>query len=162
MSKRRLASFLKKGTSVSPFLVLGDPTPAVSFELARTAVSTGAHMLEVGFPYSDPVADGSAIQAADMRALQGGTSTSSAIELLRRIRNACPKTPLNLLVYGNIVHARGFERFCHDVTEAGARHLPRREQATEEGLSQGTVGTRPARRTANLEGSSEANRPHGR
>ncbi len=123
MSKRRLASLLKKGTSVSPFLVLGDPTPAVSLELAKTAVSTGAHMLEIGFPYSDPVADGPAIQAADMRALQGGTSTSSAIELLRRIRDACPKTPLNLLVYGNLVHARGFDRFCHDVAEAGASSL---------------------------------------
>lgn len=123
MSKRRLASLLEKGTSVSPFLVLGDPTPALSVELAKAAVSAGAHMLEIGFPYSDPVADGPAIQAADARALQGGTSTSSAIGLLRKIRDACPKTPLNLLVYGNLVHARGFERFCCDVTEAGASSL---------------------------------------
>jgi tryptophan synthase alpha chain len=108
---------------VSPFLVLGDPTPELSVELAKTAVREGAGMLEIGFPYGDPVADGPAIQAADLRALRGGTSTSKAIIVLGQIREACPDTPLNLLVYGNLVHARGFGRFCCDVTEAGASSL---------------------------------------
>jgi tryptophan synthase alpha chain len=108
---------------VSPFLVLGDPTPELSVELAKTAVREGAGMLEIGFPYSDPVADGPAIQAADLRALRGGTSTSQAIAVLGRIREACPYTPLNLLVYGNLVHARGYDRFCGDVSEAGASSL---------------------------------------
>ena len=123
MSMRLLKkAFRAKSFHVSPFLVLGDPTPELSVELAAAAVKEGATMLEIGFPYGDPVADGPAVQAADLR-LEGGTSTWKAIQILSRIRESCPKTPLNLLVYGNLVHARGYERFCHDVTEAGASSL---------------------------------------
>jgi tryptophan synthase alpha chain len=116
-------AFKRRSFHVSPFLVLGDPTPELSVELAKAAVSEGAGMLEIGFPYGDPVADGPAIQAADLRALKGGTSTNESIGLLGRIRKACPDTPLNLLVYGNLVHARGYDRFCRDVTDAGASSL---------------------------------------
>jgi tryptophan synthase alpha chain len=108
---------------VSPFLVLGDPTPELSVALAKTAAESGAGMLEIGFPYSDPVADGPAIQVADERALRAGTSTDKAIEILSRIHEASPLIPLNLLVYGNLVHARGYMRFCRDVVEAGASSL---------------------------------------
>jgi tryptophan synthase alpha chain len=108
---------------MSPFLVLGDPTPELSVELARRAVVAGAGMLEIGFPYGDPVADGPAIQAADVRALSGGTSTTSALRLLATIREDCPRTPLNLLVYGNLVHARGLDRFCREAADAGASSL---------------------------------------
>ena len=105
-------AFKRRSFHVSPFLVLGDPTPELSVQLAKAAVGEGAGMLEIGFPYGDPVADGPAIQAADLRALRGGTSTKKAIALLGQIREACPDTPLNLLVYGNLVHARGYDRFC--------------------------------------------------
>ena len=108
---------------MSPFLVLGDPTPELSVRLARTAVSAGADMLEIGFPYSDPVADGPAIQAASKRALAGGVSTRAALGLLRRIREACPETPLNLLVYGNLVHQMGYERFAAEAAGSGASTL---------------------------------------
>jgi tryptophan synthase alpha chain len=124
MSLRRLKSELRQGSfHVSPFLTLGDPTPDLSVELARAAVREGASMLEIGFPYGDPVADGPAIQAANFRALEGGTSTVKALEILARVRDACPKTPLNLLIYGNLVHARGYERFCQDAVQAGASSL---------------------------------------
>jgi tryptophan synthase alpha chain len=103
--------------------VLGDPTPELSLELAKTAVDAGAGALEIGFPYGDPVADGPAIQRADMRALSSGTSTASAMRLLARFHEARPKTPLNLLVYGNLVHAYGFERFTKDASAAGASSL---------------------------------------
>lgn len=121
--RRLLRRLLSEGPSVSPFLVLGDPTPELSLELAKAAVGAGARMLEIGFPYGDPVADGPAIQAADMRALAGGTSTTKAIALLARVHQACPRTPLNLLVYGNLVHARGFDRFASEVAAAGASSL---------------------------------------
>ncbi len=123
MSRARLNRRLKAGPVVSPFLVLGDPTPSLSLELATTAIDAGAGALEFGFPYGDPVADGPAIQKADMRALSSGTSTSSAMRLLARIHEARPKTPLNLLVYGNLVHAYGFERFTKDAVAAGASSL---------------------------------------
>ena len=123
MSRTRLKRLLRKAPVVSPFLVLGDPTPELSLELAKTAVDAGAGALQIGFPYGDPVADGPAIQRADMRALSGGTSTWSAMRLLARIHEARPETPLNLLVYGNLVHARGFERFAEDAVAAGASSL---------------------------------------
>lgn len=123
MSRARLRRVLKTTPVVSPFLVLGDPTPALSLELAKTAVDAGAGALEMGFPYGDPVADGPAIQRADMRALSSGTTTSSALGLLARIHEARPTTPLNLLVYGNLVHARGFDRFAGDAAAAGASSL---------------------------------------
>jgi len=123
LSRTRLKRLLKTAPVVSPFLVLGDPTPELSLELAKAAVDAGAGALEIGFPYGDPVADGPAIQRADMRALSSGTSTSSAMRLLARIHEARPKTPLNLLVYGNLVHAYGFERFTKDASAAGASSL---------------------------------------
>ncbi len=119
----RLKRALREAPQVSPFLVLGDPTPELSVALAKAAVACGAGMLEIGFPYGDPVADGPAIQKADVRALENGTSTTKAMEILGRIHDACPKTPLNLLVYANLVHARGFDRFCEEVVEAGASSL---------------------------------------
>ncbi len=123
MSLAALRTTLGEGPAVSPFLVLGDPTPDLCVELARTAVSAGARMLEIGFPYSDPVADGPAIQAAASRALAGGTSTFRGFELLARIAKTCPGVPLNLLVYGNLVHRIGYERFTDTVCDAGASSL---------------------------------------
>ena len=123
MSLAALHASMGKGPAVSPFVMLGDPTPELCVELARTAVSAGARMLEIGFPYSDPVADGPAIQAATGRALAEGTSTRRAFRLLERIAESCPGIPLNLLVYGNLVHRIGYERFTDTVSQAGASTL---------------------------------------
>ena len=108
---------------VSPFLMLGDPQPELSATLAAATVKAGATMLELGIPYSDPCADGPAIQAACWRARQCGTSTPQALEILAEIRRACPEIPLNLLVYGNLVHARGYRDFCTRAAAAGASSL---------------------------------------
>lgn len=108
---------------MSAFLVLGDPTPDLSVELAQAAVRAGASMLELGMPYSDPCADGPVIQMACGRAFEAGVSTGIALEILARIHAACPRIPNNLLVYGNLVHARGYRRFCEDAVEAGASSL---------------------------------------
>lgn len=123
MSLSALGAAFRRGPAVSPFLVLGDPTPALSVELARAAVESGAGMLEVGFPYSDPVADGPAVQAAAQRALAAGTSTRAGFRLLERIAGVCPGVPLNLLVYGNLVHQMGYERFAGAAADAGASSL---------------------------------------
>ncbi len=103
--------------------MLGDPRPELSAVLAAATVQAGATMLELGIPYSDPCADGPAIQAACLRAREGGTSTPQALQILSEIRRACPETPLNLLVYGNLVHARGYEDFCNDAAASGASSL---------------------------------------
>jgi len=108
---------------VSPFLVLGDPSPGLSYELALDAARAGATMVELGLPYSDPCADGPAVVAASRRARAAGVSTGRAFELLRAIATALPDVPRNLLVYANLVHARGVERFCDDAAAAGASSL---------------------------------------
>lgn len=108
---------------LSAFLVLGDPTPDLSVELAIAAVEAGATMLELGIPYRDPCADGPAIQRGCLRAFASGSTTDGAFEILGRIHHALPTIPLNLLVYGNLVHARGYQRFCSQVVERGAATL---------------------------------------
>lgn len=105
------------------FLVLGDPTPDLSVELAIAAIDNGATMLELGIPFSDPCADGPAIQAACERSRAAGGSTADALTVLARIHDARPDVPKNLLVYGNLVHARGYDEFCRRFVSAGASSL---------------------------------------
>ena len=104
---------------VSPFFVLGDPDPETSLALIEAALDGGATWIELGIPFSDPVADGPAIQAAGRRAARGGTTVPRALELLQRIRQRT-EVPLNLLVYANLAHARGYGRFAQDLAAAGA------------------------------------------
>lgn len=130
MLRRSLAS---GGRHVSPFLVLGDPAPEISVELAVAAVKAGATMLELGFPFSDPCADGPAIQKAILRAREAGVSTDRAMEVMGKIRARCPDIPMNLLVYGNLVHARGFERFARDAVACGASSMLVPDIPLEEG-----------------------------
>lgn len=86
-----------------PFLVLGDPEPGLSLELLRTLAGSGADALELGIPFSDPVADGPVIQAAGQRALAAGTTAADAWRLLTTIRGEFPDLPIGLLVYANLV-----------------------------------------------------------
>jgi tryptophan synthase alpha chain len=108
---------------VSAFLMLGDPTPDLCVELALAAIDGGATMLELGFPFSDPCADGPAIQRSCLRARKSGVSTGGALAILERIHLARPTVPLHLLVYGNLVHAWGYDVFCRDAVRAGASTL---------------------------------------
>jgi len=106
--------------SFSPFFMLGDPDPDLSVEIAAAAVAAGAGMLELGIPFSDPVADGPSVQAAALRAR--GTSVDTALRLIEQVR-ARVDVPLNLLVYGNLVHARGASRFARELVACGASSL---------------------------------------
>jgi len=108
---------------LSPFLVLGDPDLERCVELAVAAVHGGATMLELGVPFSDPCADGPAIQRACARALAAGTTLPGAFAALAAIAERAPEVPRNLLVYGNLVHARGLRRFCAEAVAAGATSL---------------------------------------
>jgi len=127
------AAFAAKKHHLSPFLVLGDPTPEVSFELAKKAIELGATMLEVGIAYGDPSADGPAIQKANLRAMAAKADTGVALGIMKRIHEAFPSVPMNLLVYGNLVHARGFEAFARDAVAAGASSLLVPDVLFEEG-----------------------------
>ena len=116
------AALVGEARLVTPFFVLGDPTPELSVELAVRAVEAGAGGLELGLPYGDPVADGPEVAAASLRALAAGTTTSRALECLRQIAERTG-APLNLLVYANLVHARGWERFAREAAGVGASSL---------------------------------------
>lgn len=103
-----------------PFIMLGDPTPEASLDIIRTAVAAGADALELGAPFSDPVADGPTIQASHIRALDGGASLDSALDQVRKIRSEFPDLPIGMLIYGNVAFARGVEKFYAEFAEAGA------------------------------------------
>jgi len=98
------------------FLMLGDPDLDTSAALLDELVEGGADMIEVGIPFSDPVADGPVIQAAAQRALAGGVRVDDCLELLAGFRSRHPTVPVGILTYANIVVARsGFMRDAADV-----------------------------------------------
>jgi tryptophan synthase alpha chain len=100
------------------FTVAGDPDAETSIRVARTLVDAGVDILELGMPFSDPVADGPVIQRADQRALEAGTTPDAVFAIARAIR-AASEVPLVLLTYFNPVWKRGIGRFYRDAREAG-------------------------------------------
>ncbi|WP_375055432.1 tryptophan synthase subunit alpha [Zobellella sp. DQSA1] len=102
-----------------PFVTLGDPTPAQSLRVIDALVAGGADALELGIPFSDPVADGPTIQAATLRALGAGTRTQTCFEMLAQVREKYPELPIGLLVYANLVYAPGLDSFYGRAAQAG-------------------------------------------
>jgi tryptophan synthase alpha chain len=92
-------------------------------ELARAAVDGGADIVEIGFPFSDPLADGPVIRRAAERALARGMRTRACLEVLTRTRDALPETPLIPMTYASLLEAYGWERFAEDAAAAGATSL---------------------------------------
>lgn len=105
------------------FLILGDPDLETSARLLDAAVEGGADMIEVGIPFSDPVADGPVIQAAAARALHAGAKVADCFELLRAFRQRHGQVPIGLLTYANLLVARGVDGFCAAAAEAGVDSL---------------------------------------
>jgi len=103
------------------FLMLGDPDLETSARLLDDAVVGGADMIEVGIPFSDPVADGPVIQAAAKRALAAGVRVADCLELIAALRARHSDVPIGILTYANIVRARA--GFMRDAAEAGADSL---------------------------------------
>ena len=101
------------------FVMLGDPDLATSATILDALVEAGADMLELGIPFSDPVADGPVIQAAAVRALGRGVTPADCFALLAEFRTRHPEVPVGLLTYANIVVARGREAFYRAAQAAG-------------------------------------------
>ncbi len=103
------------------FLMLGDPGLKASARLLDAVLEGGADMVEVGIPFSDPVADGPVIQAAAQRALAAGVKVGDCFDLIRDFRARHPEVPVGILTYANLVVAR--TGFMRDAAEAGADSL---------------------------------------
>lgn len=102
-----------------PFAMLGDPTPQGSAAVLEALVAGGADALELGIPFSDPVADGPVIQAAAVRALEAGTRLADCWALIRGVRERHPELPIGLLVYANLVAHRDLDLFYREAAAAG-------------------------------------------
>ena len=120
---RYAAMFDRLGTegAFGAFLMLGDPDLQTSARLLDAVVDGGADMIEVGIPFSDPVADGPVIQAAAQRALAARVRVSDCFRLLADFRERHPEVPVGILTSANLVMARA--GFVRDAAEAGADSL---------------------------------------
>ena len=92
-------------------------------ELAHAAVEGGADVVELGFPFSDPLADGPVIRRAAERALERGMRTKACLDVLEQTRGLLPETPLIPMTYSSLLEAYGWERFAADAAAAGATSL---------------------------------------
>ncbi len=100
------------------FITAGDPSLAVTRQLVRVLEASGADLIELGVPFSDPMADGPVIQRASERALKKGTTLRKVLALVRGIRRES-QIPLVLMGYYNPIHAYGLKSFAHDAAQAG-------------------------------------------
>jgi tryptophan synthase alpha chain len=101
------------------YVMAGDPDPETSLKVLEALPAAGADIVEFGLPFTDPMADGPAIQAAGLRALKGGQGVVKTLELVRRFRAGNADTPVILMGYYNPIHTYGVERFLGDAVEAG-------------------------------------------
>ena len=105
------------------FVTAGDPDPETSRELVLGLANAGADLIELGMPFTDPMADGPAIQASSLRALSAGASMVKTLELAQAFRASDNKTPLVLMGYFNPIYIYGVEQFLSDARAAGVDGL---------------------------------------
>ncbi|WP_343553535.1 tryptophan synthase subunit alpha [Pantoea sp.] len=108
----------KEGAFV-PFVTLGDPSPELSLKIIDTLVEGGADALELGIPFSDPLADGPTIQGATLRAFAAGTTVAQCFEILATVRQKYPDLPIGLLMYANLVFSKGIDNFYAQCEKVG-------------------------------------------
>lgn len=109
----------QKRTALIPFIMGYDPDMQTSAEILAALPAAGADIIEIGMPFSDPMADGAMIQAAGLRALKTGATLAGIIELVRDFRKTNNETPIILMGYFNPVYRYGLDKFCKDAVIAG-------------------------------------------
>lgn len=114
----RIDRAFSNGKTFIPFITAGDPTIEVTEKLVYKLADAGVDLIELGIPFSDPVAEGSVIQAADVRALSSGTTTDKIFDMVKRIRMTCD-VPIAFMTYVNPVFSYGADRFMRNCKEAG-------------------------------------------
>ena len=105
------------------FITAGDPDPEASFAVMSGLPAAGVDIIELGMPFTDPMADGPSIQAAGLRALKAGMTLAGTLDMVRRFRAGGETTPIVLMGYFNPIYSYGVDRFLHDALSAGVDGL---------------------------------------
>ena len=116
---RLSAAFAKDHPALVTFVTAGDPTPWTTAAILDALVAGGADVIELGMPFTDPMADGPAIQSANLRSLAAGTTTADILNIAREFRVRHPDTPLVLMGYANPMLRRGADWFANAARDAG-------------------------------------------
>jgi tryptophan synthase alpha chain len=120
----RFAELKKQGRSAFvTFVMAGDPDPATSLAIVKALPKAGSDIIEVGMPFTDPMADGPAIQASGQRALKAGMTLKKTLWMLREFRKTNDSTPLVLMGYYNPIYIYGVDKFLADAKSAGVDGL---------------------------------------
>lgn len=114
----KIQKAFENGKAFIPFVTCGDPSLEVTEQLVYAMEKSGADLIELGIPFSDPTAEGPVIQEANMRALSGGVTTDKIFDMVRRIR-ANTQIPMVFMTYANVVYSYGTERFVKTAAEIG-------------------------------------------
>jgi tryptophan synthase alpha chain len=116
----RFVELKKQGRSAFiTFVMAGDPDPATSLAIVKALPKAGSDIIEIGMPFTDPMADGPAIQAAGQRALKAGMTLKKTLSMVREFRKTDDSTPLVLMGYYNPIYIYGVEKFLVDAKSAG-------------------------------------------
>lgn len=122
--EKRFAALAAEGRAgFVAYVMAGDPDPATALEIVRGLPAAGADIIEIGFPFSDPMAEGPPIQKAAQRALKGGMTLNGTFDLIRAFRRDDAETPIVLMGYLNPIVNRGVETFARQAAEAGVDGL---------------------------------------
>jgi tryptophan synthase alpha chain len=120
----RFAELARQGRSAFvTFVMAGDPDPATSLDVLKALPKAGADIIEIGMPFTDPMADGPSIQAAGLRALKAGMTLKKTLEMVRGFRKDDDTTPLVLMGYYNPIYIYGVDKFLADAKSAGVDGL---------------------------------------
>jgi tryptophan synthase alpha chain len=120
----RFAELKKEGRAAFvTFLMAGDPDPATSLDIVKALPKAGADVIEIGMPFTDPMADGPGIQAAGLRALKAGMTLRKTLDMVRAFRKGDATTPLVLMGYYNPIYIYGVDQFLSDAKTAGVDGL---------------------------------------
>ncbi len=118
--KQRMKQATEKQNLFIPFITAGDPTADATVEIALALEEAGASILELGIPYSDPIADGPTIQAASKRALEDGMTLERALQLVPKMRSRGLKIPVIIFTYYNLLMQYGEVRFTEQASASGS------------------------------------------
>ena len=118
----KISTAFRHGKTFIPFLTCGDPDLATTAQLVKAMVASGADLIELGIPFSDPTAEGPVIQGANLRALAGGVTTDQILAMVRELKQTVT-VPLLFMTYANVVFSYGTERFWAAAAASGIAGL---------------------------------------